>query len=189
MLDQLFCHAKQENELLISLHLTYLSLFLVPKADILESEQVAASLFFTAIFGERAAKGLNILVVLSAFGNLVSVLIGQSRVIREIGRQGVLPWPRFWATTRPFGTPVGPYLLKWGMTILMILAPPAGDAFNFGKLPCPPNNIFLPGPPPANILSSSSRRPPNLPRLGVPLPHGRRYLPDPPAAQAHRRGP
>lgn len=107
----------------------------------MESKQVAASLFFTAIFGARAAKGLNILVVLSAFGNLVSVLIGQSRVIREIGRQGVLPWPTFWASTRPFGTPIGPYLLKWGMTILMILAPPAGDAFNFGTIA--PKPLFL----------------------------------------------
>ncbi|KAK0642550.1 High-affinity methionine permease [Lasiodiplodia hormozganensis] len=44
---------------------------------------------------------------------------------------GVLPWPKFWTTTRPFGTPIGPYLLKWGMTVLMIVAPPAGDAFNF----------------------------------------------------------
>ncbi|KAL1623927.1 hypothetical protein SLS56_008051 [Neofusicoccum ribis] len=115
----------------------------VPKADILESEQVAASIFFTAIFGEKAAKGLNILIVLSAFGNLVSVLIGQSRVIREVGRQGVLPWPAFWATTRPFGTPIGPYLLKWGMTVLMILAPPAGDAFNFVvDLQTYPNAIF-----------------------------------------------
>lgn len=109
----------------------------VPKADLVEAEQVAASLFFSAIFGEKAAKGLNILVVLSAFGNLVSVLIGQSRVIREIGRQGALPWPTFWASTRPFGTPIGPYLLKWGMTVLMIVAPPAGDAFNFG------NNDFV----------------------------------------------
>jgi len=44
----------------------------------------------------------------------------------------VLPWPRFWASTKPFGTPTGPYLLKWILTIIMILAPPAGDAFNFG---------------------------------------------------------
>lgn len=34
-------------------------------------------------------------------------------------------------STRPFGTPLGPYTLKWGLTLLMILAPPAGDAFNF----------------------------------------------------------
>ena len=46
-------------------------------------------------------------------------------------RQGVLPFPRFWASTRPFGTPLGPYFVKWALTILMILAPPAGDAFNF----------------------------------------------------------
>ncbi|OJD31604.1 high-affinity methionine permease [Diplodia corticola] len=116
----------------------------VPKEQIMESEQVAASLFFTAIFGATAAKGLNILVVLSAFGNLVSVLIGQSRVIREVGRQGVLPWASFWASTRPFGTPIGPYLLKWGMTILMILAPPAGDAFNFVvDLQNYPDSLFL----------------------------------------------
>ncbi|KAF4499867.1 high affinity methionine permease [Fusarium agapanthi] len=31
----------------------------------------------------------------------------------------------------PFGTPIGPYLLKWAMTFIMIVAPPAGDAFQF----------------------------------------------------------
>ena len=48
-------------------------------------------------------------------------------------RQGVLPFPKFWATTWPFGTPSGPYFVKWALTLLMILAPPAGDAFNFSK--------------------------------------------------------
>ncbi|KAF9630239.1 Amino acid/polyamine transporter I [Lasiodiplodia theobromae] len=103
----------------------------VPSEEMKAAEQTAATLFFTKVFGENAAKGLNILVIISAFGNLISNLIGQSRMIREIGRQGVLPWPKFWTTTRPFGTPIGPYLLKWGMTVLMIVAPPAGDAFNF----------------------------------------------------------
>ena len=54
--------------------------------------------------------------------------------LTSINRQGVLPFPRFWASTRPFGTPLGPYFVKWAMTVLMILAPPAGDAFNFGML-------------------------------------------------------
>lgn len=70
-------------------------------------------------------------MLLSSFGNLLVVLIGQSRSIREIGRQGVLPFTEFWVSTRPFGTPLGPYLLKWGMTFIMIVAPPAGDAFTF----------------------------------------------------------
>ena len=45
--------------------------------------------------------------------------------------QGTLPFTPFWVSTRPFGTPLGPYFLKWALTILLILAPPAGDAFNF----------------------------------------------------------
>ncbi|CAD6579529.1 MAG: hypothetical protein ASARMPRED_009173 [Alectoria sarmentosa] len=104
----------------------------VSKTELKTSKQIAASLFFQKVFGSSGAvRGLNFLIALSAFGNLIAVLLGQSRVIRECGRQGVLPFPRFWASTRPFGTPLVPYLVKWTMTILMILAPPAGDAFNF----------------------------------------------------------
>ncbi|KAJ5306980.1 hypothetical protein PENANT_c003G08643 [Penicillium antarcticum] len=102
------------------------------KEEILESKVVAAGLFFEKVFGSSgAATALNFLICLSAFGNLLAVLIGQSRMLRECGRQGVLPWTSFWTSTRPFGTPLGPYLVKWGFTMLMILAPPAGNAFNF----------------------------------------------------------
>ena len=56
------------------------------KVEILASEQTIASIFFSNVFGSKAAQGLNILIALSAFGNLVAVLIGQSRLIRECGR-------------------------------------------------------------------------------------------------------
>lgn len=56
------------------------------KAEIIGSKQTVASIFFSNVFGSKAAQGLNILIVLSAFGNLVAVLIGQSRLIRECGR-------------------------------------------------------------------------------------------------------
>jgi amino acid transporter len=82
-------------------------------------------------------------VLLSAFGNLLAVLIGSSRMIREIGRQGVLPYTNFWVSTRPFGTPIGPYILKWLVTFIMIVAPPAGDAFTFVvSLKTYPEGIF-----------------------------------------------
>jgi hypothetical protein len=59
----------------------------VPKAQLAASSQVAASLFFQSVFGSgHAVRGLNFLIALSAFGNLVAVLIGQSRLIRECGR-------------------------------------------------------------------------------------------------------
>ncbi|KAL1983485.1 hypothetical protein VTN96DRAFT_10306 [Rasamsonia emersonii] len=104
----------------------------VPKAELVKSKQIAATLLFSAVFGSRGAtRGLSFLIALSAFGNLIAVLIGQSRMIRECARQGVIPFPKFWVNTRPFGTPLGPYFIKWFVTIIMILAPPAGDAFNF----------------------------------------------------------
>ncbi|CAK7267659.1 hypothetical protein SEPCBS119000_002666 [Sporothrix epigloea] len=104
----------------------------VPKAQLQASSQVAASLFFQAVFGDsNAVRGLNVLIALSSFGNIVAVMLGQSRVVRECGRQGVLPFPRFWSSTRPFGTPLAPYAIAYSLTVIMILAPPAGDAFNF----------------------------------------------------------
>ncbi|OAA72949.1 high affinity methionine permease [Akanthomyces lecanii RCEF 1005] len=110
-----------------------------------QSKEIAAAVFFTQVFGSGAAETvLNVLVLLSAYGNLLAVLIGQSRMIREIGRQGVLPGTNFWVSTKPFGTPIGPYALKWAMTFLMIVAPPAGDAFTFVvDLQTYPNSMFV----------------------------------------------
>ncbi|KAK5704228.1 hypothetical protein LTR97_003243 [Elasticomyces elasticus] len=113
-------------------------------ADIKAGKTIAAGLLFTRVFGSSSSvKGLNFLIALSSFGNLVAVFLGTSRLIRECGRQGVLPWPKFWVSTKPFGTPLGPYVVKWVLTILLILAPPAGDAFNFTTdLQVYPSSIF-----------------------------------------------
>ena len=59
----------------------------VPKADLAASNQTPASLLFTNVFGSSSAvRGLNFLVALSSFGNLLAVLLGQARLIRECGR-------------------------------------------------------------------------------------------------------
>ncbi|KAI6307374.1 hypothetical protein MCOR29_009718 [Pyricularia oryzae] len=116
----------------------------VSKSEFAASKEIAAAVFFTTVFGRGGAEtALNVLVLLSAFGNLLAVLIGSSRMIREIGRQGVLPYTEFWVSTRPFGTPLGPYLLKWAVTFIMIVAPPAGDAFQFVvSLKTYPDGVF-----------------------------------------------
>ena len=108
--------------------------FIVPQEEIKASDLTTAGLFFEKVFGNSGAiRGLNFLIALASFGNMISVIIGLSRGIRECGRQGVLPWTRFWVSTKPFGTPLGPYGVIWGITMLMILAIPAGDAFTFGS--------------------------------------------------------
>lgn len=59
----------------------------VPKEEFAESSELAAGVFFTTVFGKGGAEtALNVLILLSAFGNLLAVLVGQSRMIREIGR-------------------------------------------------------------------------------------------------------
>ncbi|KAI5369360.1 Putative amino acid/polyamine transporter I [Septoria linicola] len=117
----------------------------VPAADLRAGREVAIRLLFTNVFGDSGAvRGLNFLIVISAFGNLITVLLGDSRAIRECGRQGVIPFTKFWVSTRPFGTTAGPYLLKWFLTIIVILAVPAGDAFQFmSNLQVYPNALFM----------------------------------------------
>lgn len=112
--------------------------FVVPKNEIENSNLTTASLFFTKIFGNSGAvRGLNFLIALASFGNMIAVIIGLSRRIRECGRQGVLPWTEFWVSTKPFGTTLGPYAIIWFLTALMILAVPAGDAFTFSVFSFP----------------------------------------------------
>ncbi|KAG8629068.1 hypothetical protein KVT40_002933 [Elsinoe batatas] len=76
--------------------------------------------------------------------NGIIQFIGATRSIRECARQGVIPWPHLWASTKPFGTPFAPILLKWFMTIIVILALPFGDAFDFlVDLRSYPDSIFI----------------------------------------------
>ncbi|KAH9960880.1 amino acid/polyamine transporter I [Russula dissimulans] len=117
----------------------------VPLDEIKGSGQLVGLLFFQRVFGMHwASKILPVLVALSCVGNIVarasrSLLVvydiiqavGQTRVLREVARQGLLPYPTFFASTRPFGTPIGPIMLKYAFTVLVICALPARDAFNF----------------------------------------------------------
>jgi len=96
--------------------------FLVPKAEILKSTQITATLYFERLFGERAAKGLTILPIVSCLGNMLAVVIGHSRQVREIGRQGLLPWTEFWVSTKPFGTPGGSVAFAWFISVVMIVS-------------------------------------------------------------------
>ncbi|KAG2733208.1 hypothetical protein G9P44_004198 [Scheffersomyces stipitis] len=101
-------------------------------ASVKKSGVLVASLFFTNVFGTRAAtQALDVLVALSALGHLLAVFVGHSRALRECGRQGVLPYPRLWTTTRPFGTPLLPVIITYVVNLIVLLAPPAGDAYNF----------------------------------------------------------
>jgi hypothetical protein len=52
-------------------------------------------------------------------------------MLREAGRQGVLPFATFWSRVGRFKTPYGPVLLKWALASFMIIVIPASDTFAF----------------------------------------------------------
>lgn len=116
----------------------------VPKDEISNSGQLIAALFFQHVFGEGfTAKILPIMVALSCFGNIIASTVGQARILREVARQGLLPYSSFFASTKPFGTPLAPLCLRYLLTAVVIVALPAQDAFNFlVDLSSYPNLVF-----------------------------------------------
>lgn len=100
--------------------------------ELKNSGNTIATTMFKNVFGNKAAtKGLAAMVALSSFGHLITAVLSHSRALRECGRQGVLPYSQFWTQTKPFGTPIGPIFVTWLVNFIMIVAPPAGSAYNF----------------------------------------------------------
>ncbi|KAF3386712.1 High-affinity methionine permease [Penicillium rolfsii] len=103
----------------------------VSKEDMLESGTVVAAVFFGNMFGKQAEKVMSVFVALSAFGNVLSVLFSQGRIVQELGREGVLPFSKFFASNWPFHSPAAGLFEHYIVSAIILLAPPPGDAYNF----------------------------------------------------------
>ncbi|KAK0619012.1 amino acid/polyamine transporter I [Immersiella caudata] len=104
----------------------------IPKADLAKSEVIVAGLFFRNVFGESAAaRSLPAFVALSNIGNVLAVSFAHSRVNQELAKEGILPYSSFWASMKPFKTPASSLFLHWIVTVIVLLAPPPGPAYNF----------------------------------------------------------
>ncbi|CAG8888374.1 unnamed protein product [Penicillium egyptiacum] len=123
----------------------------VSKEEMLESGSIVAAVFFRNMFGKQAEKVMSVFVALSAFGNVLSVIFSQGRsmyshlhvtfeqytntdldiVVQELGREGVLPFSKIWASNWPFHSPAAGLLEHYIVSVVIMLAPPPGDAYNF----------------------------------------------------------
>lgn len=104
---------------------------IVPKEEILSSGRTLAADYFRRAFGESAQRTLSACVALSALGNVMAGMFSQGRLVQALGREGVLPFSRFFASSRPLQTPAAGLLAQWLASAVVILAPPPGDAYNF----------------------------------------------------------
>ncbi|OQE23814.1 hypothetical protein PENSTE_c008G02319 [Penicillium steckii] len=104
----------------------------VSREDFLSSDLTIAASLFNNVFGQSAAvKALPALVAISAIGHLLSVAFTVSRVLQELAKDGVTPFPNIVMQNRPFKTPIFALAIHLLVTFIFICAPPAGDAFDF----------------------------------------------------------
>lgn len=61
----------------------------------------------------------------------MTVTFAQARVNQELAKEGVIPYPKFWASSWPFGSPSAGLLLHFIPSFIVIIAIPFGDAYNF----------------------------------------------------------
>jgi amino acid transporter len=61
----------------------------------------------------------------------MTVTFAQARVNQELAKEGVIPFPKFWASSWPFGSPSAGLLLHFIPSFIVIVAIPFGDAYNF----------------------------------------------------------
>ncbi|KAK5996812.1 High-affinity methionine permease [Cladobotryum mycophilum] len=104
----------------------------ITKSAMAKSEVLVAGLYFRNVFGAgAAARVLPAFVSLSNIGNVLASSFARSRVINELAKEGLLPFSSFWASIKPFNAPAAALFLHWIVTVIVLIAPPAGPAYNF----------------------------------------------------------
>ncbi|KAI5458213.1 amino acid permease-domain-containing protein [Mariannaea sp. PMI_226] len=104
----------------------------VPVDEIRESGELIAALFFERLFGASVGRRiLPLAVALSACGNVMVVAFALARVKQEIARQGFLPFGDLLSSSRPFGSPLGGFLVNYIPSMLVIILPPSGTVYSF----------------------------------------------------------
>ena len=52
-------------------------------------------------------------------------------MVQEVGREGILPFSKLWASNKPFNAPFMGLFEHWLVSVIIMLAPPPGDAYTF----------------------------------------------------------
>ncbi|KAG6910754.1 hypothetical protein DXG01_008286 [Tephrocybe rancida] len=57
--------------------------------------------------------------------------ISSFKVVQELGREGILPYPSFFASNKPFNAPLAGLFTQYLVSCAFMLGPPPGDAYLF----------------------------------------------------------
>ncbi|KAL4988397.1 amino acid permease-domain-containing protein [Aspergillus falconensis] len=67
--------------------------------EIANSGTTVTSYFMGMVSGKAAERALGVLIAISAFGTVMTVTFAQARVNQELAKEGVIPFPTFWASS------------------------------------------------------------------------------------------
>lgn len=108
-------------------NISYLAV--APLQEIKDSGVTVASLFFKKVYGPSTQRALSALVAISSLGNVMNVTFAQARINQELAKEGVIPWPKLWASNWPYRSPFGSLVLHFIPSALIIVAPPPGELY------------------------------------------------------------
>ncbi|KAK9701975.1 hypothetical protein K7432_011459 [Basidiobolus ranarum] len=104
----------------------------LPLDRILSSQQVVSAEFFAMVYGVSfGQRVLPIFIALSAYGSVSCMAFGASRVILASAREGFLPFESYLGSVSSLNTPAWALLLNLIISLILMLAPPPGEAYNF----------------------------------------------------------
>jgi len=109
------------------------------KDQIAHAKVVVAADFFEKVWGAGVfpSKIMPVLIALSAIGNVFAQSFAMPRVKQEFGKEGILPFSRFWASDWPFNAPSAALLLHWVFSVALIFGSSTKDTYTFVT------NIFI----------------------------------------------
>lgn len=108
-------------------NISYLAV--APVEEIKDAGVTVAGLFFRKVYGPSTQRIVSAFIALSALGNVMNITFAQARINQELAKEGVIPWPKFWASNWPCGSPFGSLLLHFVPSALIIIRPPPGELY------------------------------------------------------------
>jgi amino acid transporter len=105
----------------------------ISSSQMRSSGVIIAAVFFRNVFGDStlASTALPAFVALSNAGNVLAVTFSHSRMNQEFAKERLLPFSDFFASNKPRNAPAGALLLHGVVSVVVLLAPPPGKAYEF----------------------------------------------------------
>lgn len=104
----------------------------IPKDLIAHSGTIVAGHFFRIVFGDSAAaRLLPIVVAISNLGNVLVVSYAYGYMNLELAKHNLLPFSKFFASSKPFNSPFAGLFLHWLISAATLVIPPPGQIYNF----------------------------------------------------------